>query len=216
MMIPDFSTSLTNNFPDQTSNRESIEERSLACPSFFDKDPSLQSFTGLPYTTEEISREDVPGQTVDLYKVVERSALRDVPIVDIVAYRAHVLQQIQDLYDPLDESDPTWKEFFEYSLRNRRSVNGSPTVPEAMFQDVEQKAKFPRVGQALRVHLLATRNMTDEQMSAEWHDPQYNEEMRYLQRVSQVLQVFCSYHMKNTPGKFLEPAPAGWLNGKSA
>ena len=163
----------------------------------------------------------MPGQTVELYKAVEKSVLEDLlfddaPVLGIETYRARVLQQIQDLYDPFDESHPTWRGFFEYSLRNRRSVNGSPTVPEAIFQDVEQKAKYPRVGQALRIHLLATRNMTDEQMSEEWSTPQYNEKMRYLQRVSQVLQVFCSYHMKNTPGKFLEPAPAGWLNGKSA
>jgi hypothetical protein len=229
-MIPDLSGLLTSNFPDlQTSTPGSTQaradltiEKSELYRSSVDENPLLQSFTGMPYTMEEISLGDVPEQTVEVCKIVEESALEDLLLEDAAAsgieiYRTHLLQQILDLCNSHQKSDPTWKEFFEYSLRrNRRTADGNPVIPEAILEDVEQKAGLPRVGQALRVHLRATRDLTDEQLNGVWSNPQYNEEMRYLQRASQVLRSFCVYHTTNTPGKFLEPVPAGWLTEKSA
>jgi hypothetical protein len=223
--MPSLSDTLTANFPDlQTSapgpTQDSKDAQSVDQSPLYrwlaETDPSLQSFTGMPYTERELSLDDVPEQTVETCNVVEYAALLDLIAVEatnIDQYRAHLLKQITDKYDPAQNCHSSWAKFFAHCLKRDRA--SYTVIPEHILKDVEEKAELPRVSQAFRVILRATRRMTDEQMSGVWHGPQYNEMMRYLQRASQVLKVYCTYHAENTPGKFLHPVPEAWFGRKS-
>ena len=174
----------------------------------------------MPYNGKELSLEDVPEQTVETCVAIELAAIADLfaaGTADSDLYRTYLLKQIADIYDPVQACHPSWKAFFERCLGgDTRSPARLLPFPKAVLDDIEKEAELPRVGKALTAHLQATRGMTDKQMSSIWYGPQYHEHMRYLQRVSMALKVFCTYHKENNPDKFQQPVPDGWFARRSA